>query len=73
MNNPRFVAGDMETHFIDRETHLIEDMKRIMEEEKQLEEKLSGIFDERRVVAASAVAAILTQLQMPRKPKDVGD
>lgn len=73
MNNPSFVAGDLGTHFIDRETHLIEDMKRIMEEEKQLEQKLSGIFDERRVVAASAVAAILTQLQMPRKPKDVED
>lgn len=73
MNNPRFVAGDMETHFIDRETHLIEDMKRIMDQEKQLEEKLSGIFDERRVVAASAVAAILTQFQNPQKPKKDGE
>jgi pyruvate carboxylase subunit A len=71
MTNPRFVAGDMETHFIDRETHLIEDMKRIMDEEKQLGEKLSGIFDERRIVAAPAVAAILTQLQAPKKAKGV--
>lgn len=69
MNNPSFVAGDLGTHFIDRETHLFEDMRRILEDEKRLADKLSGIFDERRVVAASAVAAILTQLQNERKTK----
>ncbi len=73
MNNPRFVAGDLGTHFIDRETHLIDDMKRIMEEEKPLEEKLSLIFDERRIVAASAVAAILSQLEISRQTKETRD
>jgi hypothetical protein len=44
-------------------------MKRIMDEEKPLEEKLSGIFDERKVVAASAVAAILAQLEISQQTK----
>ena len=60
MNNPRFIAGDLTTSFLERETTLIEDMKTIMEQEKPLEEKLSEIFDENRRVAAIAAVTALT-------------
>jgi acetyl/propionyl-CoA carboxylase alpha subunit len=33
MENPRFMRGELGTHFIDRETTLMDDMKRIMEQE----------------------------------------
>lgn len=58
MENPRFVNGELGTHFIDREATLIDDMKRIIEREKPLEEKLSKVFaDEKRVAAIAAVTA----------------
>ncbi len=65
MANPRFVSGDFGTHFIDRETTLLEDMKRIMEEEKPLEEKLSGIFDDAKRIAAIAAVTAVTQSNLP--------
>jgi pyruvate carboxylase subunit A len=59
MENPRFVKGDLGTHFIDNETTLLEDMKRIIEREKPLEERLSHLSeDKRRIAAISAVAAV---------------
>jgi pyruvate carboxylase subunit A len=59
MENPRFVKGDLGTHFIDSETTLLEDMKRIVEREKPLGERLSHLSpDKRRIAAISAVAAI---------------
>jgi pyruvate carboxylase subunit A len=61
MENPRFVAGDLSTHFIDQENTLIEDMKRIMAREKPLEEKLSQIFEARKKVAAIAAVTAVTQ------------
>ena len=62
MENPRFVKGELGTHFIDNETTLIEDMKKIMEREKPLEEKLSHLFDEKRRIAAIAAVAAITQV-----------
>jgi pyruvate carboxylase subunit A len=41
MENPRFVKGELGTHFIEKETTLLEDMKRIAEREKPLVDKLS--------------------------------
>ena len=67
MENPRFLKGDLATHFLDMETTLLEDMKRIMEREKPLEEKLSEVFDERKRTAA--IAAATAVLQMPRYRK----
>jgi pyruvate carboxylase subunit A len=61
MENPRFVAGDLSTHFIDHENTLIEDMKNIMAREKPLEEKLSEIFEARK--KAAAVAAVTAAMQ----------
>jgi pyruvate carboxylase subunit A len=62
MVNPRFVKGELGTHFIDRETTLMDDMKRIMEREKPLEEKLSYLFGEKRRIAAIAAVATITQM-----------
>jgi pyruvate carboxylase subunit A len=58
MENPRFVKGELGTHFIDRETSLMGEMKAIMEREKALEEKLPhGADDKKRIAAIAAVAA----------------
>ncbi len=46
MENPRFIAGELETRFLEKETDLLEDMKRIAEREKPLVDKLSQVFDQ---------------------------
>jgi pyruvate carboxylase subunit A len=62
MENPRFVEGELGTHFIDNETTLIDDMKRIIEREKTLEEKLSHASEEKRKLAAIAAVSAFTQM-----------
>jgi pyruvate carboxylase subunit A len=62
MENPRFVKGDLGTHFIDTETTLLDDMKRIMEREKPLEEKLSHQLEEKKRIAAISAVAALTRM-----------
>ncbi len=69
MQNPRFVKGELSTHFIDSEPTLLEDMKRIVETEKPLDEKLSQIFDEKKKVAAIAALAALTKLSNSKTPR----
>jgi pyruvate carboxylase subunit A len=69
MENPRFVKGELSTHFIESETTLLEDMKKIIEREKPLEERLSQIFDEKKKIAAIAAAAVVTRLSHPKPPK----
>jgi pyruvate carboxylase subunit A len=61
MENPRFVAGDLSTHFIDRESTLLEDMKNVMTREEPLESKLSQIFETKKRVAAIAAVTALVQ------------
>jgi pyruvate carboxylase subunit A len=61
MENPRFVKGDLGTHFIEKETTLMENMKRMMEREKPLEEKLSHFVEEKKRIAAIAAVAAITQ------------
>lgn len=71
MENPRFMAGDLSTHFIEHETTLLEDMKSIMAREKPLEEKLSAIFEARRRVAAiAAVTAVTSQTRSSSAPEE---
>ena len=67
MNNPRFIAGDLTTSFLERETTLIEDMKRVMEQEKPLEEKLSNIFRDQQCAAATAAVMSYIQQEGPAK------
>ena len=62
MENPRFVKGELGTHFIETETTLMEDMKVVMEREKPLGEKLSRSFEERKKIAAIAAVAAVTRM-----------
>jgi len=62
MENPRFVKGELGTHFIDRETTLLDDIKGIIEREKPLGERLSHLFEERKRIAAIAAVAAITQM-----------
>ena len=62
MENPRFVKGNLGTHFIENETTLLEDMKRIIEREKPLEERLSHLSEDKRRIAAIAAVAAVTQI-----------
>jgi pyruvate carboxylase subunit A len=64
MENPRFMKGELGTHFIDNETTLIEDMKRITEREQPLEEKLSNLFEEKKRIAAIATVAAVSQMAL---------
>jgi pyruvate carboxylase subunit A len=60
MENPRFVKGQLGTHFIEHETTLIDDMKAIVEREVPLEERLSDLsLDKKRVAAIAAVGAMV--------------
>jgi len=64
MENPRFVAGELATQFLENEASLVGDMRKIMGREEPLGEKLSEVFDDRkRRAAISAVSAVL---QMPQ-------
>jgi pyruvate carboxylase subunit A len=67
LENPRFVKGDLSTHFIATETTLLDDTRKIMEREQPLEEKLTEIFDHKRKVAAVAAVAAVTQAQHLKK------
>ena len=69
MENPRFVAGELSTHFITTETTLLDDMRRIQDREKPLEEKLVQVFQEKRRVAAIVAATSVAQTYLAgRKP-----
>ena len=63
MENPRFVKGELGTHFIEKETTLMDEMKRIMEREKPLEERLPRLFGDKRRIAALAAVAAITQMR----------
>lgn len=70
MENPRYVKGELSTHFIEQETTLLDDMKAIIEREKPLEERLGTIFDDKKKVAAFAAVAAVNQLISGRVAKD---
>jgi len=67
MKNPRFGAGELETHFIERETTLLDDMKAILEQERTLEDKLSLVSGDKKRIAAIAAVSALTQA-LAQKP-----
>jgi pyruvate carboxylase subunit A len=63
MENPRFVKGELETHFIERETTLIDEIRAITSQQKSLEKKFSqGSDDKKRIAAISAVSAVTQAL-----------
>jgi len=62
MENPRFIAGDIDTHFIKKEETLFEDLKAMSTAETSLSEKLMQSDEKKKkaaVVAASAAAAVI--------------
>lgn len=67
MENPRFVRGELGTHFVEMETTLMDDMKRTMEHGDSLEKKLSCFFEERKRIAAISAVVGLTQMAFKTK------
>ena len=63
MENPRFIAGEIDTHFIEKEKTLFEDLKAISAREMSLAEKLMPKEDKKKkaaiIAAATAAAAII--------------
>jgi len=61
MENPRFVTGEMGTHFIEIETTLMDDIKQLMAQEKHSEEKALGMVTEKKRIAAIAAVSALSR------------
>jgi pyruvate carboxylase subunit A len=67
MANPRFVKGELETHFIEQETTLLDDIRAMIDQEKSLENKFSHVSDDKkRIAAISAVSAVTQMLAQKR-------
>lgn len=64
MENPRFVKGELGTHFIESETTMMDDMKQMLVREKALEEKALGAFVGKKRIAAIAAVSALSQRYM---------
>ena len=71
MENPRFIRGEIGTHFIETETGLMEDMKTILSQEQTLKDKLPSKSGQKARVAAIAATAAFTQMlnHQQAKPK----
>jgi pyruvate carboxylase subunit A len=58
MENPRFITGELGTHFIERETTLMDNIKELMAQEKYSEENALRIASgKERIAAIAAVSA----------------
>jgi pyruvate carboxylase subunit A len=66
MENPRFVKGQLGTHFIEKETTLLADMKAIMEREIPLTAKLPHHPEDKKRIAAIAAVAAVRQMYSQR-------
>jgi pyruvate carboxylase subunit A len=73
MENPRFVSGELTTHFITTETTLLDDMRRIQERERPLEDKLTQVFEDKRRVAAIVAATQVAQAYLQSQKKSTPD
>ncbi|XPS88890.1 PycA2: pyruvate carboxylase, subunit A [Desulfosarcina variabilis str. Montpellier] len=62
LENPRFLEGKFDTHFIEEETGLFEDMKMIKEQKQMLVDKLPNKSMQKERVAALAAAAVVNQI-----------
>ncbi len=65
MENPRFIKGEIGTHFIDSESTLTDDMKRIAEENRPLRDKMIHLSADKKRIAAIAAAAAMAQRREP--------
>jgi len=64
MGNQRFAAGELGTHFIDQESTLAGDIQVIAERIERLQERVSGLSDRKKKVAAIAVAAAIARMNL---------
>lgn len=63
MENPRFIKGELGTHFIESEATLMDDMKQLMAREIDLNEERLGIATEKKKIAAiAAVSAFVRKM-----------
>jgi pyruvate carboxylase subunit A len=62
MENGRFLAGNLGTHFIDQEITLMDEMKKIAERQNLLSGKLPMVVDEKKMAAAIAAVAFVAGL-----------
>jgi pyruvate carboxylase subunit A len=69
MENPRFIQGELGTHFIETETGLMEDMKTILAQEQTLADKLPAKSGQKARVAAVAATAVYTQMLHQQQTK----
>ena len=63
LENPRFVAGEIDTHFIESEAGLFDDVKLIAEREKTLTDKMPSGSDKKKIAAMAAAAAVVRMHQ----------
>jgi pyruvate carboxylase subunit A len=62
MRNPRFIKGEIGTHFIEEETGLIEDIKSALDKEQTLADKLPHKSSQKARVAAIAASVVYQQI-----------
>ncbi|MFC1494470.1 acetyl-CoA carboxylase biotin carboxylase subunit [Thermodesulfobacteriota bacterium] len=62
MNNPRFIRGEIGTHFIEEETGLADEIKIISEKGLSLADKLPLKTAQKAKVAAIAASAVVSQM-----------
>ena len=66
MENPRFISGEIDTHFIEKEKTLFKNLMEISARERPLSEKLILSDDQKKkaaVIAAATAAAIIRNQQ----------
>jgi pyruvate carboxylase subunit A len=63
MESPRYVAGELDTGFIDRETGLLDHIKRIQEQGFSLGDKLPRPFSEKKRIAAMAAVTAAARMR----------
>ena len=63
MENPRFIRGELGTHFIDQEVSLIDDMRRMAEGGTRLQDKLPRLSEDKKRIAAIAAATAMIRTQ----------
>lgn len=62
LENPRFLRGDFDTHFIEEEKGILDNMKVMIAQEKMLVDKLPLKSAQKSRVAAFAAAAVVNQM-----------
>jgi pyruvate carboxylase subunit A len=63
MKNPRFVEGNINTHFIEEETGLIEDIKTILKQGRTMADKLNVKSVDKARVSAIAASVVYQQIK----------